>query len=87
MSGHGGYVSNPHENRPPMGMVIGLDITDFTKGESQDMGQLARELLERVAAVKARFASKHPIPDTPDLTKGFAANLLRPRSPSTVDLH
>ncbi len=89
MSGHGGYVSNPHESKPPMGMVIGLDITDFTKGESQDMGRLAKELLERVAAVKARFASKHPVPDAPDLKAGYATNLLRQasRSAGKTELH
>lgn len=76
MVGHGGYVSNPHLSNPPVGMVIGLDITDFAKGESCDMGALAKELLERAAAIKTRLASKHDVPATPSLSGGFTGTLL-----------
>jgi glucosamine-6-phosphate deaminase len=76
MVGHGGYVSNPHLNNPPEGMVIGLNITDFTKGESNDMGALAKELLERAAAIKVKLAEKHSIPATPNLSGGFTGALL-----------
>lgn len=87
IEGHGGYVSNPHLANPPAGIVIGLDLTEFTQGTSNDMGALARDLITRVADIKARFASHHPVPDAPDLTRGYRGMLTADRTPSGHERH
>lgn len=86
MEGHGAYVSSPHLNNPPAGMVIGLDVTDFTKSTSTDMSALARQLLEKTTEIKTRLAAKHPIPKTPDIAGGFTNSLLARKSePHTAE--
>gem|GEM_PF-51368 len=85
--GHGGFVTSPHLSSPPPAMFIGLDVTDFTKGAERDQGELGRDILERAAAIKIRFARAHQIPEPPSLEGGFTGNLLRKPDPNETQRH
>ncbi len=77
--GHGAYVSSPHLPNPPAGMVIGIDVTDFTRGQSHDMGGLAESLLQRARDLKVKVAEQHSVAETPMLANGYASSVLSGR--------
>ncbi len=76
MIGHAAYVSSPHLNNPPPGMVIGVDVSEFTRGTSNDMAGLVDDILKRAQDIKHGVAKHHGVVATPRLNEGYAGNIL-----------
>lgn len=60
--GHGGYVTNPHMDTPPPGMVIGTDMLDLMRNPDKNLSTAIATIMERATAAKLRQAKHHTIP-------------------------